>query len=120
MSSLALPRPTIRARRWVPPQPGVMPRPTSGWPNTALSDARRISQLIASSQPPPRQKPLIAAITGRLKFSIFQQTRLELLPNTLPCSTVRVDISEMSAPATKELTVLPFLLTIEEPVRTTA
>ena len=78
-----------------------------------------MSQDIASSQPPPRQKPLIAAMTGRLKFSIFQQTRLESLPKNLPSSTVMVDIWAMSAPATNELTVLPFLLTVEEPVRTT-
>ena len=58
-------------------------------------------------------------MTGRLKFSIFQQTRLESLPNALPSATVMVDICAMSAPATNELTVLPFLLTVDEPVRMT-
>jgi hypothetical protein len=47
-------------RRWVPPKPGVMPRPTSGWPNLAFSDAMRMSQAMASSQPPPSAKPPIA------------------------------------------------------------
>ena len=45
---------TRRARRCVPPKPGVMPRPVSGWPKTAVSEQMRKSQLIASSQPPPR------------------------------------------------------------------
>ena len=29
-SMSTMPMPTRRARRWVPPKPGVMPRPTSG------------------------------------------------------------------------------------------
>ena len=51
---LAMPGPTRRARRCVPPKPGVMPRPVSGWPKTAVSEQMRKSQLIESSQPPPR------------------------------------------------------------------
>src|SRR3990172_6103271 len=37
--SQALPGPTRRASRWVPPYPGMIPRLTSGWPNLALSEA---------------------------------------------------------------------------------
>ena len=37
--SLARTRPTRRVRRWVPPKPGMTPRPTSGRPNFAFSEA---------------------------------------------------------------------------------
>ena len=36
----------------------------SGWPSLAVSAASRSVHAIASSQPPPSAKPLIAAITG--------------------------------------------------------
>ena len=50
---IALYLPTARARRWVPPPPGRMPIFTSGWPKRADSPATMMSQVIASSQPPP-------------------------------------------------------------------
>ena len=59
--------PTARVSRWVPPAPGMTPRLISGWPNWALSLAMIMSQAMASSQPPPRQKPETAAITGLLR-----------------------------------------------------
>ena len=68
--SLAIPTGTKRARRCVPPNPGVIPNPTSGCPNTAFSLATRISHAIASSHPPPNAKPLTAAITGQCIVSI--------------------------------------------------
>ena len=74
ISSLALAVPTRRGRRWVPEKPGVMPRPTSGWPNLAFSEARMMSQLMASSQPPPRAKPLTAAMVGISSFSMRRMT----------------------------------------------
>ena len=77
ISSLALATPTRRGRRWVPEKPGVMPRPTSGWPNLAFSEARMMSQLSASSQPPPRAKPLTAAMVGNSSFSM---RRIRALP----------------------------------------
>src|SRR6185503_2918832 len=46
--------PITRARRWVPPPPGMIPSRISGWPNWALSEATIMSQASASSQPPPR------------------------------------------------------------------
>lgn len=45
--------PMHRARRWVPPAPGMTPRLISGWPNLAVGEARMISVESASSQPPP-------------------------------------------------------------------
>ena len=70
ISSSALPRPTTRDSRCVPPLPGIMPRETSGNPSLAPSTATRMSQASASSQPPPRAKPLMAAITGLLRRAI--------------------------------------------------
>ena len=64
ISSFARPMPTTRGRRCVPPQPGMIPIDTSGWPSFAAADAYRMSHASASSQPPPRAKPLTAAIVG--------------------------------------------------------
>ena len=49
--------PTSRARRWVPPPPGMMPSRISGWPSWPSRLPMRKSQARASSQPPPRAKP---------------------------------------------------------------
>ena len=106
-SCLAMPRPTMRGRRWVPPKPGVMPRPTSGWPNMALSEQMRMSQDMASSQPPPRAKPFTAAMTGRGKLSIIRKMSLPSLPKASPSALVMVDMEPMSAPATKLLSPAP-------------
>ena len=102
-----MPRPTRRARRWVPPKPGVMPRPTSGWPKTALSEQMRMSQLMASSLPPPSAKPLTAAMTGMGKLSIIRKMSLPSLPKASPSALVMVLIEPMSAPATKLLSPSP-------------
>ena len=109
MSSLALAMPTRRGRRWVPEKPGVMPRPTSGWPNlapplpSALGPAARMmSQLIASSQPPPRAKPLTAAMVGISSFSMRRNRALPRWPHLRPAATSITYCSPMSAPATKE------------------
>ena len=60
MSSIALARPTRRARRCVPPVPGSTPSDTSGSPILALPlRAMRRSQAIATSSPPPTQWPLM-------------------------------------------------------------
>ena len=48
----------------------MMPRLISGWPSRAVSAAMRSVHAIASSQPPPSAKPLIAAMTGLPRFSI--------------------------------------------------
>ena len=109
ISSLALAMPTRRGRRWVPEKPGVMPRPTSGWPNlapplpSALGPAARMmSQLMASSQPPPRAKPFTAAMVGISSFSMRRIRALPRWPHLRPAATSMVLCSPMSAPATKE------------------
>ena len=99
---MALLMPTMRGSRWVPPKPGVMPSPTSGWPNLAFSLARRMSQAMASSHPPPRAKPLTAAMTGLERFSSFKKTLPPWTPNFRPSAEVKPFISPMSAPATNE------------------
>ena len=53
ITSLAKPSDVVRASRWVPPQPGMIPRFTSGWPNIAFSEQSRMSHASAISQPPP-------------------------------------------------------------------
>lgn len=55
---------------------GVMPRPTSGWPNLAFSLARMMSQDMAISQPPPRAKPFTAAMVGISSFSMRRKMAL--------------------------------------------
>ena len=58
---------------WVPPKHGITPNLTSGCPNIAFSDAILISQLIASSHPPPNAYPLTAAITVFSRASILSR-----------------------------------------------
>ena len=48
----------------MPLPPGMMPRATSGWLNTADGPAKRMSQLRASSLPPPPTRPSMTAIVA--------------------------------------------------------
>ena len=66
-----------------------------------------MSQLIESSQPPPRAKPLTAAITGTGNFSSLRNTSFPFLPKASPSSLLRLLISPMSAPATKDFCPAP-------------
>ena len=68
--STALPKPTIRDARAVPPQPGNSPSLTSGKPNCVFSSTVMIrrSHQMASSAPPPTQMPSIAATVTQLIF----------------------------------------------------
>ena len=61
----------------------------------------RMSQLMLSSQPPPRAKPFTAAMVGMGMVSSLRNTLLPFLPKASPPALVRVLISPMSAPATK-------------------
>ena len=61
---MALASGMARGSRRVPPAPGMMAQRTSGRPNVAWGTATRRSQHSASSMPPARQKPLMAAIVG--------------------------------------------------------
>ena len=88
---------------WVPPNPGVMPRPVSGCPKSAFVEAILISQAMEISQPPPSAKPLIAAMTGFSVFSIKFMTLCPFCANLLASTGPKLDISAISAPATKDL-----------------
>ncbi len=101
MSCVATPRPTSRGRRCVPPKPGRMPSLTSGCPNRARSDATRMWQASASSQPPPRAKPFTAATIGFWSRSKREKTAWPRVQKRRPADGSRREISSMSAPATK-------------------
>src|SRR6266550_2051948 len=77
----------------------MMPIVTSGWPNLAVSTASRIVQAIASSQPPPRAKPLTAATTGLPRFSMTLVRRCPCRVLSSASAGVSLAISAMSAPA---------------------
>mmetsp|Transcript_14833 Transcript_14833/g.42524 ORF Transcript_14833/g.42524 Transcript_14833/m.42524 type:complete len:226 (+) Transcript_14833:443-1120(+) len=104
ISSMALDLPTARISLCVPPTPGMVPSLISGWPNFASSEAMMMSQDIASSQPPPRAKPLTAAMTG-LRIAETPDQCASMLPRLVSAKQVLVFISLMSAPAAKALPV---------------
>jgi len=54
----------MRGSRCVPPAPGMIASEVSVSPITTLLAAMRRSQASASSVPPPKAKPLTAAMTG--------------------------------------------------------
>ena len=56
--------PTIRGSRWVPPSISGTPKRRSVNPSLAVSVATRRSHQSASSSPPARHQPEIAAIVG--------------------------------------------------------
>ncbi len=70
MSSLALPLPTSRGRRCVPPAPGMMASRVSVSPIEAAVETMRRSHASASSVPPPRAMPFTPAMTGLFMFSM--------------------------------------------------
>ena len=61
----------------------MIPSPVSGWPNCAVSEATIRSQAIASSLPPPRQKPDTAATSGVRTRRIASQRSIGA-PRTSP------------------------------------
>ena len=65
---------------------------------------------MASSLPPPRAKPLTAAITGMGRVSILRNTSLPVLPKASPSALVSLLISPMSAPATKLFSPAPVMI----------
>ncbi len=78
-----------------------MPRLTSGWPNTAFSDATTKSHASASSQPPPSAKPFTSAITGNGAISSARSVSWPLSAKSRIASIGIALIAAMSAPATK-------------------
>ena len=97
--SSALPSPTRRGRRCVPPKPGMIPRLISGWPNVADSAARRKSQAIDSSHPPPNAMLLTAAIVVVLDVSISRSIAWPESSRPAPPEASIFVNSLMSAPA---------------------
>src|SRR5436190_186160 len=98
MSSFARYFPTARVRRCVPPAPGMIPRLISGWPNCAVSEATMMSQIIASSQPPPRAYPETAAMIGVLILRIASH-RVVRSCLSIEIGVAMTKFSLMSAPA---------------------
>ena len=78
-----------------------MPSLTSGCPNFAFSLATRTWHDIASSQPPPRQKPFTTAIVGLGLVSKRRNTTWPARARCCPSSGDWLASSLMSAPATK-------------------
>src|SRR3990167_7316380 len=87
----------------------MMPRFDSVCPIRADSFRIRKWHAIAISQPPPSAWPLIAAMTGLGKRSIFRMT---LLPKRMKVSTLPPENAEpRSAPAQKILSPAPVMMT---------
>src|SRR5256885_5615869 len=87
----------------------MIPRFDSVCPIRAVSFSSRKWHAIAISQPPPRAWPLMAAITGFGKRSIF---RITLLPKRMKVSTLPPENAEpRSAPAQKILSPAPVMMT---------
>ena len=84
-----------------------MPKLTSGWPSLAVSAAIRMSQAMASSHPPPRQNPLMAAISGLGNRSAASNTELGALITRYCATPVRPSNSVMSAPAMNAFSPAP-------------
>jgi hypothetical protein len=113
--------PIMRGRRWVPPDPGSSPTPTSGNPTTAFgSSARtRLWHANASSYPPPRAKPFSAATTGLPIVSNARCIRVAFWLKAYASLGVRVRYASTrkvrSAPAMKDfladVTMTPETLT---------
>ena len=104
ISGSALGSPISRGRRTVPPHPGRMPSFTSGRPMEmeGSSAATRDLHASASSSPPPRQSPLIAATVGMGSRAIRSKQRLTLGEERRHLVPVILRISNKSAPATNE------------------
>src|SRR4249919_341970 len=107
----ARPMPTRRGSRCVPPPPGMSPSLISGCPSVASSAATRMSQHIASSSPPPRQKPWIAATNGvraaSMRWPSFWIPRAEPRSCVSAAASRREGNSLMSAPATNARSPAP-------------
>src|SRR5215468_9222531 len=109
--SRALPRPTRRGSRWVPPPPGMMARLISVRPSCLSSAAMRISQARASSRPPPRAKPRMAAMMGCEQRSISARKSSRLRDSRKWVGGGGSRNSRMSAPAQKARSPAPVMTT---------
>lgn len=121
MRSFAFDSPSKRTRRCVPPAPGMIPNFVSGKPifvtpdpacarqlqmivrlKFAAEPATRRSQARASSKPPPRAGPSMAAMVGMSRFSNRWRPALKSAKNLSTCVWVIVLLSTRSAPAQNE------------------
>src|ERR1700730_4010965 len=85
----------------------MIPSFTSGCASLAVLLAIRIVQESASSQPPPRAKPLIAQIEGFPIVSSRWNTPWPNWEKSFPSTGVRCASSPISAPATKDFSPAP-------------
>ncbi len=98
--------PSSRTVRTTPPPPGSSPRVTSGRPILlpGASSATRWWQARASSRPPPRALPFIAATTGLPSVSSRRRARFSAIDaskNSAARSGPTVESSRRSPPAKK-------------------
>ena len=99
MSSMARARGRASGRRKSPPPAAIIPRDTSGKPNSASSMAITISQARTNSVPPASAKPLTAAITGLVRG---KRTKPPKPPSSVSMSRPSPEaIAFKSAPAEK-------------------
>jgi hypothetical protein len=89
----------------------MMPSVTSGSPITALAEAVRRWQASASSKPPPKAKPFMAATTGLGQLSTVFISFWPRSASGRACSGVCLASSPMSAPATKAFSPAPVTMT---------
>ena len=107
ISSFAAATPAIRARRCVPPAPGMIPSRASVRPISAPSAAIRMSQASASSSPPPNATPFTAAMVGRGNAASVSMSALISPRKTRVSSSVQVRRSFRSAPDENALSPPP-------------
>ncbi len=108
ISSTAAAAPTRRGASWVPPQPGMIPRKTSGKPMWRTERARvRKSQWSAISRPPPRAAPLIAASVGYGRSRIAAKASWPALAPARASSGVLISGNSVRSAPTAKTNGLP-------------
>ena len=93
----------MRGSRWVPPSISGTPQRRSGKPSAAVGVATRRSHQRASSRPPARHQPEIAAIVG---LEAIRRVK----PSGPPSRSIRgpkLSIALRSAPAQKATSPAP-------------
>ena len=86
----------------MPPKPGMIPSLISGWPKIADCAAIRTSQAIASSQPPPKARPLTAAIVATPLVSSSRKSAWALWISSAPLLSSSCVKALMSAPGAEQ------------------
>mmetsp|Transcript_14982 Transcript_14982/g.21663 ORF Transcript_14982/g.21663 Transcript_14982/m.21663 type:complete len:218 (+) Transcript_14982:1564-2217(+) len=104
INSFARAAPMVLANRWVPPAPGRMASDVSGSPMWVEEDTTRRSAARASSRPPPRATPSMAAIVGMGRVA---KSEVRFRRRVTKCWTSSGDVIRLrsfkSAPAQKTL-----------------